>query len=396
MPQNRFYRGLEHDNRKILAEKKRMSIVISKNGENARIIQKTGFEQETELQTYIRNNPESIPLYALQEEKRLFVAHREFPTHSGPIDALAVDEEGNLYVIETKLHKNPDKRTVVAQALDYGAALWKHWTNFHHFLERLDQEAQRRDDKSFAENLKAFYDIDDIQVRSLLNALQQNLDDGSIKFVILMDAFDERLHDLILYVNQNSNFDIYAVQLEYYRFDEYEIVIPKVFGMEVKKRMVSANITKSWDESSWFQALQAQLGASDVAIVQQFYAWAKRIPLNFGWSSMRKDERATFWIGFKYKAFDASFFGFRLDGKIEFRLIGLQRCHPFDNESLRKAFVERLNAIPSITIPTGAKTLRGYPSVPLAVLKDQQAFQEFCDIIAWCVEKVKHAQDSLE
>ena len=32
--------------------------------------------------------------------------------------------EGEVYGIETKLARNPDRRTVVAQALDYGAALW--------------------------------------------------------------------------------------------------------------------------------------------------------------------------------------------------------------------------------------------------------------------------------
>ncbi len=190
-----------------------MSIIISKNGQNVQLIEQSDFQKENDLQEYILNNPESIPIYELQEDKRLFVARREFPTNSGPIDALAIDEEGNLYVIETKLYKNPDKRTVVAQALDYGAALWKHWTDFLQFIEILDREAHARFGKSFQDTIKDFYDIDTQQVEYLLSGLQQNLNDGNIKFVILMDAIDERLRDLILYINQNSEFDIYAVQL---------------------------------------------------------------------------------------------------------------------------------------------------------------------------------------
>ncbi|MBK7447808.1 MAG: hypothetical protein IPJ45_17645 [Ignavibacteria bacterium] len=57
----------------------------------------------------------------------MFVVAREFRTDSGSIDALAIDKDGDLYVIETKLFRNSDKRTVVAQALDYGASLWRHY-----------------------------------------------------------------------------------------------------------------------------------------------------------------------------------------------------------------------------------------------------------------------------
>jgi RecB family endonuclease NucS len=46
------------------------------------------------------------------------VVARELQTESGAIDAFAVDENRDLYIVETKLYKNPHKRTVVAQALE--------------------------------------------------------------------------------------------------------------------------------------------------------------------------------------------------------------------------------------------------------------------------------------
>jgi hypothetical protein len=54
-----------------------------------------------------------------------FLSDRAFPTNSGPIDALGINKDGEIYIIETKLYKNPDKRLVVAQVLDYGASLWQ-------------------------------------------------------------------------------------------------------------------------------------------------------------------------------------------------------------------------------------------------------------------------------
>jgi hypothetical protein len=54
-----------------------------------------------------------FPVYELREDKKLLLAVRECQTESGPIDALAVDQDGDIYVVETKLYRNPDKRTVV-------------------------------------------------------------------------------------------------------------------------------------------------------------------------------------------------------------------------------------------------------------------------------------------
>src|SRR3954453_21079153 len=120
-----------------------MPIIVSKKGvARAVLVRKSSFGKEDNLQQYIHQNPEAIPIYDIQEDKRLFVAAREFATASGPIDALAVDKDGEIYVIETKLYANADKRRVVAQALDYGASLWKHFGDFPAFIRLLDTRAQ--------------------------------------------------------------------------------------------------------------------------------------------------------------------------------------------------------------------------------------------------------------
>lgn len=214
-----------------------MDIIISKNGKNANMVSSTGFEREDYLQEYIYENPDAIPLYEIEKDRKLFIVKREFPTNSGPIDALAIDDRGNIYIIETKLYKNPDKRHIVAQALDYGAALWKHFNDFERFLDIARRDIVDKFQMSFEQKIREFFDINDQQVEDITTSMKNNLDDGSIKFIILMDTIDERLKDLILYVNTNSRFDIYAVQFKYYKYEEYEIIIPKTYGIEVRKEI---------------------------------------------------------------------------------------------------------------------------------------------------------------
>ena len=198
-----------------------MTIVVSKNNKNAKRLEESNFRIESDLQKYIYDNPDVVPIYDINQDAQLFIAAREFPTNSGPIDALGFDESGNIYVIETKLFKNQDKRTVVAQALDYGASLWRYSTDFDVFVDKLNSHTIKQFSKSFEKSFCEFFGLDDFSQAS--DAIHRNLENGIIKFVILMDELDDRLKDLIVYVNQNSKFDIYAVDFEYYKHDQFEI-----------------------------------------------------------------------------------------------------------------------------------------------------------------------------
>ena len=212
-----------------------MAIIVSQNGRAATKLEPSEFQLEDHLQEYIHSNPEAIPLYEINEDIQLLVLAREFPTGSGPIDALGIDKSGQIYLIETKLYKNNDKRLVVAQVLDYGASLWRHSINFEEFLAMLDFKSQRAFSMSLVEKLQDFFALDLFQTEQLLACVQRNLNSGSFKFVVLMDKLHDRLRDLIIYMNRNSNFDIYAVELEFYRHKDFEIIIPHLYGAEVKK-----------------------------------------------------------------------------------------------------------------------------------------------------------------
>lgn len=263
-----------------------MSIIISKKGASAQKIDRVEFEKEDYLQNYIHENPESIPVYEIEADKKLLVVAREFETESGPIDALAIDKDGDLYIVETKLYKNPDKRTVVAQALDYGASLWKHLNDFGEFIRMIDVEIQNKFHLSLEEKIKEFYGVEQEEIDLMLEKMRTNLKEGNIKFVILMDSIDERLKDLIIYVNQNSQFDIYAVQLEYYKFSEYEIMIPKLFGVEVKKNIKGAGENKRmrWTEDGFIAEVQ-KLSQSQKKNIMELFEFTKKVGCLFGWGT---------------------------------------------------------------------------------------------------------------
>lgn len=256
-----------------------MAIIISKNGKGAVKVDKSSFDKEDYLQKYIYENPESIPLYEIKEDIRLLILAREFPTNSGPIDAIGIDRYGELYIVETKLFKNPDKRTVISQALDYGAALWKHSNDFNEFLGILDEHTQQVFKLRTTEKIKDFFQLTDEEVTMAIDKARDNLNNGVFHFVVLMDKLDDRLKDLILYVNQNSQFDIYAVELEYYKHDTYEIIIPKIFGAEVKKDIAvtsSGGSRRKWTEEAVFDDFRNKFTQDEYRAFEKIYDFCKR------------------------------------------------------------------------------------------------------------------------
>jgi hypothetical protein len=248
-----------------------VAIIVSRGGKDARKLVESEVEKEDFLQAYVADNPDSLPLDEIKEDLRLMFVGREFSTTSGRIDVLAVDRDGDLYVIETKLFKNPDKRLVVAQALDYGASLWRTYGDPREFTRALDGQF------GFTERLKAHFGLDDGAADALIDAVERNLQEGPIKFVILMNRLDDRLRDLILYLNQKSNFTIYAVEMQFYRHDGLEIVIPHLFGAEASRVPKTGGVVRKagvWDEPRFFEDAGRKLAPAEVNAIRRLYEFS--------------------------------------------------------------------------------------------------------------------------
>src|SRR5436190_16770869 len=232
-----------------------MPIVVTKPGSRTRKIERKIFDDESNLQTYIADNPECLPLEQIDEDIQLFIAVREFSTESGPVDALGLDRDGNVYLIETKLYRNTDKRRVISQVLDYGAGLWSSGTGPEGFVTRLKEGIKRRFGVSAEKKLAEVFQLDATEVPPLLNDLQGNVARGRFRFVVLMDHIDDRLKALIRFVNENSEFSVFGVELEFYPVDDYTIAIPRLFGAESQPSAGNRGSRGVWDEAKFFDDL---------------------------------------------------------------------------------------------------------------------------------------------
>jgi hypothetical protein len=224
----------------------------------------------------------------VKSDLRLLILAREFPTASGPIDALGVDGDGDIYVIETKRYENPDKRLVLAQVLDYGASLWASYGDLAAFVARLDTSSRSGHGLTVAEKLQDFYGLDSEGVLEILEAVRANLSQAKFRFVVLMDRLDDRLKTLISFVNANSRFDVYGVELDFYQHDEFEIIIPTLYGAEAKKEVAAGASSQKWNLESFFADAERRVSPEHLPALRSLYEWAKENASEIGWGSGKK------------------------------------------------------------------------------------------------------------
>jgi hypothetical protein len=86
-----------------------------------------GHYDEAWLQTLLHSHPEVLPIEQIESGYGCLIPLcRELPLRCGALDNLFVTREGKLVLVEAKLWRNPEaRRTVVAQALDYAAAVFR-------------------------------------------------------------------------------------------------------------------------------------------------------------------------------------------------------------------------------------------------------------------------------
>jgi hypothetical protein len=258
-------------------------LIISQHDRSTRL-ERQSFADEGDLQRYLYEHPEAIPLDEMSPGARLHVLGREYPTSSGPIDALGTDQEGNVYLIETKLFKNPDKRAVLAQVLDYGAALWATEPDLDELLQGLRLDAARRNAPDPASRLAGFLESDEDAAEEHLNELCSALGEGRFTAIVLMDRLSDRLRDLISFMNENSRFRVLAVEFDYYRHENMEIVAPRVFGAEARRPFDRPSASRGrWNCEAFFERLDSSTDQATRDAVRRVFQFAEPLgDINWG------------------------------------------------------------------------------------------------------------------
>jgi len=249
-------------------------LVLDKEADSLMQARESPFSDERVLQEALMAHPEFLPI---PHTRRLVSLAREYSS-ALRIDLLCVDSEGRLYLVETKLQRNTDRRQAVAQIQEYAARL-----RDEKFSAFEGNVAKRRGNRLPAIVEQAFGD----EARTVLDGLRRSLDYGDFTLVIVMDQFDEPIRKSIVYLRQKSKLDILGVEVHKYNMDAAkDIFIFDVIGTEVQpERETAARPTIDMDRTYLDKGLSSELAA-----VKGAFAKAEEQYSGFVWIEEKRTE----------------------------------------------------------------------------------------------------------
>jgi hypothetical protein len=210
--------------------------MLTREGLSEELIPETELPLEKDLHDVLTQHPQLLPAEDLGLSS-LVVVGRESSLTSGYADLVLVDDQGHVCLVEVKKAGNPDTRHVVAQLLDYAAALWGQT------IAQFDQgvvtpylkSGQDGPSDLLAHLGDAFDDPESGEERApqIMQRLEQTLETGDFTLVVAAPEIPLGVQRVLEYLNARGQ-RFYALEVSYFKgpteFVPRLVVMPAATG----------------------------------------------------------------------------------------------------------------------------------------------------------------------
>ena len=305
------------------------------------------------------------------------------------LDHLFLDQDAVPTLVEVKRSTNNDiRRKVVGQMLDYAANSVAYWP-----MESLRSAFEASCNEKGEDPNLLILDLigakpeDKDPINEFWNQVRTNLQTGRIRLLFVADEIPRELQRIVEFLNgQMRPAEVLAVEVRLYEGEKFKTLVPRVIGQTVladeRKRPPSEG---KWDESSFFQELKSKCGSEETRTAAKILAWTKENTDRIWWGNGR--QQGSFTPIVEHNNTQHYPFAVWTRGVIEIYFYYLKNKPPFENEDLRHEMQRRLNEVPGINIPVDA--IAKGPSVPLSVLKNEDALKKFLAVFTWVFEQIR-------
>lgn len=333
--------------------------IIIAGPDSVHLLENEPFYNEEILQSYIEKFPQIVPLESLGVVEPFVVIGREVATSAGFIDILCIDGNGVLTVIETKLARNPQiRREVIGQVLEYVGQVTK-WSA-HDVISTANQYLKDQDIVNLLQSSES---------QGITEQIESNLRTGNVKALIASDIVPDTLRDTISFINRNSSFDIFVMQIQLYVKESMRIFIPVVYGLTDKPRQ-GRELVK-WNEELFMEEA-SELDSEIILRIKDLLEFTNRNGSEVRWGTGKVVGSFSFGLNFRGKML--TIFTVFTNGKIAINYGNMKDKFP---DQALLAYNNRLNKFPNVNLHADTVLSGKYPSMDIASISQEDNYKTF-------------------
>jgi hypothetical protein len=180
--------------------------------------------------------------------------------------------------------------------------------------------------------------------------------------------------------------EVLAIEVRQHIGQGLKALAPMLIGQTAaaqRAKAAGARPSRKWDEPSFCADLEAT-HPDAVPVARRILEWAKINVGNIWWGEGTRD--GSFVPNFQHKGTDHQLFAVYTYGRLETFFQHYQHKPPFDLESLRIEKLNRLNAIPGVSLAPESVSKR--PSISLEDLSEDGRLELLLAVYAWVLEQI--------
>lgn len=305
------------------------------------------------------------------------------------LDHLFLDQDAVPTLIEVKRSSDTRiRREVIGQMLDYAANAVVYWP-----VEevRAKFEARCKDNEEEPEEVLATFLGDDGDADEFWLRVKTNLQAGKIRMIFVADAIPSELRRVVEFLNQQMDpAEVLAIEVKQFVGKGMKTLVPRVLGqteMARQKKSSGTSAGKEWNEGLFMTTLAETKGDAVRDVAKELVAWISP-QVSTLWLGRGSKEGGVVPIiekdGIKYHVCRIS-----TQSKFVFRFDWLCKKPPFNDETVRRQLLAKINDIPGVHFEDDVLSKRA--RISLAVFTNTVAMDALKSVVVWLIQQMKSA-----
>ena len=318
--------------------------------------------------------------------REMSVPDEEDGTARWSLDHLFLDQDAVPTLVEVKRSTDTRiRREVVGQMLDYAANAVVYWPveDIRAKFEIRCEKDEENPDESLTEFLGDEVDIDEFWQR-----VKTNLQAGRIRLVFLSDSIPSELRRVVEFLNEQMDpAEVLAIEFKQFVGKGVTTFVPRVLGQTEAARQKKSSSTKEgkkWDEALFMAALEKQKGEAARKVAEDLLHWIEPQVTHVWWGVGSREGGIVPTIQHGKTKYHVC--RMATQGWFVFRFDWLCKKPPFNDETVRKQLLAKINEIPGMQF--GEDVLKGRARIPFEKLTTAEAVEKLKSAVTWLIEQV--------